>query len=611
MDASHPSSMKAFVLSPGIALVLSLLSSTGGDAQSRLLPLSSGFFTPYWTPTLAQGAAPVQPLLQGNQIILNGRPFSALWSQQQQQIGIADVALMQHLGVELLNTSDVARQPVQWFSQPSTTPYSLSTWLTEQYRFLNITDLSQQLGWQIDSSGSTLRISTPASQITSLRRGRQTWGDRLVLDLDHPTPWRVTEGDEEFTVTVDATTTPTILQLLGSGSGNLIRAVQATTSNNQTVIRVSTSSGLRPYVWTLPDPNRLVIDVRLDSMVERDIAWAPGIRWQQKFLTLGGDRFPTILLNIDPRQPGVTLKPISSSTSSAVGTMPLVTMAEQSQVAAAINGGFFNRNNQLPLGAIRQDSLWRSGPILNRGAIAWNEAGESMVGRLSLQDTLLTSNGQRFPILFFNTGYVGAGVSLYSPAWGNTYTPILDNEVVITVRNNQVISQRNGGAAGQTAIPIAEGDSLIVVRSYQEAVDALPVGTLVNREVTSFPPEFSQFSQILGAGPLLIQNRQIILNAQSEGFSSAFSTQAAVRSVIGRQADGTLILVTIHNRLNGRGPTLQETALLMQQLGVVDALNLDGGSSTSLYLGGKLLNRSSRTAARVHNAIGVFIQPVF
>jgi len=44
-------------------------------------------------------------------------------------------------------------------------------------------------------------------------------------------------------------------------------------------------------------------------------------------------------------------------------------------------------------------------------------------------------------------------------------------------------------------------------------------------------------------------------------------------------------------------------------MGAVEALNLDGGSSTSLYLGGSLLDRPPSTAARVHNAIGIFIQP--
>ncbi len=47
----------------------------------------------------------------------------------------------------------------------------------------------------------------------------------------------------------------------------------------------------------------------------------------------------------------------------------------------------------------------------------------------------------------------------------------------------------------------------------------------------------------------------------------------------------------------------------MQSIGCVDALNLDGGSSTSLYLGGQLLNRHASSAARVHNGIGIFLTP--
>lgn len=115
--------------------------------------------------------------------------------------------------------------------------------------------------------------------------------------------------------------------------------------------------------------------------------------------------------------------------------------------------------------------------------------------------------------------------------------------------------------------------------------------------------------QVIGAGPLLVQNRQVVLNAESEQFATAFAQQSAARSVIGSTATGTLMLVAVHNRLDGSGPTLREAAQIMLQLGAVNALNLDGGSSTTLYLGGQLLDRIPSTAARVNNGIGVFIRP--
>ena len=68
-------------------------------------------------------------------------------------------------------------------------------------------------------------------------------------------------------------------------------------------------------------------------------------------------------------------------------------------------------------------------------------------------------------------------------------------------------------------------------------------------------------------------------------------------------------MIAVHNRVGGKGPTLTEMAALLKQLGAKDALNLDGGSSTALSLGGQLIDRSAVTAARVHNGLGVFVAP--
>jgi exopolysaccharide biosynthesis protein len=69
---------------------------------------------------------------------------------------------------------------------------------------------------------------------------------------------------------------------------------------------------------------------------------------------------------------------------------------------------------------------------------------------------------------------------------------------------------------------------------------------------------------------------------------------------------GRILLVAAHNRIGGLGATLSEFAQLLQKMGAVSALNLDGGSSTQMYLGGEIIDRSPATAARVHNGIGVF-----
>jgi hypothetical protein len=578
----------------------------------------------------------------GTQVSINNRTLPAVWGQWQQpaKSGVAtamsDAGLMQLLGVELLDTRDVTKQPLQWFSSPTASAFEVDTWHRDGYRYLDITQLATKVGWQIQAHGNILRINTPATKIQNIRQGKQAWGDRIVIDLDRPTFWQVasqpvaakpqspsTANDDdqppnqEWLVTIDATADqsltqqfqPSLLEQLASTPANNQTSVQVETVSNLTTIRLSVPAGLSPQVSTLPNPNRLVIDLRVDPMVERDIQWASGVRWRQQFVTLGNSRFPVVLLEINPQTTELSLLPISSVPNSLTGTAPIITTAQQLKAAAAINAGFFNRKNQLPLGAIRRDGQWLSGPILNRGAIAWNDSGKFKFGRLQLQETVVTAAGQRLPIVAFNSGYIKSGIARYTNTWGTTYTPLIDNEVIVVIQNNQVTGQISGGVAGETTIPIPPSGFLLALRANPQIASLLPVGSTIRTENSTTPADFSSYPHILGGGPLLLQNRQIVLNAEAEGFSEAFSRQKASRSAIGTTASGNLLVAAVHNRAGGAGPSLTEIAQIMQHLGCVDALNLDGGSSTSLYLGGQLLDRSPRTAARIHNGLGIFLQP--
>lgn len=579
-------------------------------------------------------AATVSASKQGTQITLNGKAWPIAWSQWQSssdrnstRIGVSDTGLLRLMGVDFLNSSNPNQQPVQWFSDPRTNPLRLTTRLGAAYRYLDITDLASQAGWQLRATGNTLAIATPASQITTIRQGRQAWGHRIVIDLTRSTPWQIDQQGQTLVVTLAATASPGVVQQFRpapkpsptqpsrSTSNNAPSfpttsglPLQLETTGNQTILRVPLPAGLQPQIGTLPNPNRLVIDLRPDAMIPRDILWAPGLRWQQEYRTLGNARFPVTWLTVNPQQPGLQLKPIWSNPNSLVGIAPIAQTAQQWQAAAAINGGFFNRKNQMPLGAIRRDSQWISSPILNRGAIAWNNNGEVVMGRLTLQETVTNAAGQKFLILALNSGYVQAGIARYTTNWGSSYTPLTDNEVIVTVQNNQVTTQQPGGPAGQKPFPIPQNGYLLTLRANQGAAVAFPINSNLTLTSETLPSDFDRYPQVMGAGPLLIQNRQIVLNAADEKFSQAFVKEKASRSAIAQTADGNLLIVAVHNRVGGPGPTLSETAQIMQQMGAINALNLDGGSSTSLSLGGQLLDRSPRTAARVHNGIGIFLQ---
>jgi hypothetical protein len=591
-----------------------------GQALLNQIPVAKKT-TPPPKSFLAQ--AKPQIIREGTQLTLNGRALKVAWRQWQLgnsvRIGISDAGLKQSLGVELLSTKDAARQPVQWFSSAQT----LTSQLNAASRFLDVTDFASAAGWQLQVKDNILQITSAQARVLNIRQGLQEWGSRIVVDLDRPTPWQFSDQRTEGVLALESSIDPSLVAQFNAPPVQqrqdaedaapvavAVKSQQATirieNTPKQTILRVVAPEGKRLQVFSAPNPNRLIIDVRPDVLVEKEILWAPGIRWRQQYLNLKNAKFPVFWLEVDPKNAGISLRPIWSNPNTQVGTAPLLQTAQLWQAAAAINGGFFNRTNQLPLGAIRRDGRWYSGPILNRGAIAWTDSGQFKFGRLSLQETLLTSNGQRLPILFLNSGYVQPGIARYTPEWGQTYTPLSDNEILVMVQNGQVSSQTPGGLAGKSVVMIPRDGYLLTLRKNPAIANLLTTGTPVSIEQGTMPADFASYPHILGAGPLLLQNQQIVLDAKAEQFSNAFIQQSAIRSCIGTTTSGTLIIAAIHDRIGGTGPNLTETAQLMQLLGAVDALNFDGGSSTGLDLGGQLLDRSPATVARVHNGLGIF-----
>ena len=95
----------------------------------------------------------------------------------------------------------------------------------------------------------------------------------------------------------------------------------------------------------------------------------------------------------------------------------------------------------------------------------------------------------------------------------------------------------------------------------------------------------------LGAGPQILPNN----TSQAEGFTdyaneilirdAIDSQQRNARSAIGIKQDGSLVWIMAAQTDSVGGMTLAELAEFMATLGVQQALNLDGGSSSSLHAG--------------------------
>jgi phosphodiester glycosidase len=100
----------------------------------------------------------------------------------------------------------------------------------------------------------------------------------------------------------------------------------------------------------------------------------------------------------------------------------------------------------------------------------------------------------------------------------------------------------------------------------------------------------------IGGMPVLVQDGRIVV----EPCPSRFCRQNP-RTAIGWTASGRFLMVVIDGRQPrwSSGPSIGELARIMKDLGAVDALNLDGGGASAMWVDGELVNRPSDGQQRV------------
>jgi len=292
------------------------------------------------------------------------------------------------------------------------------------------------------------------------------------------------------------------------------------------------------------------------------------------------------------------LRPLAAR-GAQTGIRFLSQLAQPEQALLAVNGGFFNRVRQLPLGALRVDGTWLSGPILNRGAIGWTAGQKLLFNRLRLDQSMQINGGRRWGLGFLNSGYVQRGLSRYTRAWGPVYKALSGEEKAITVKDGVTINLHNRAELSR-GVPLTPGASLIVSRAGTP-LPAQP-GDRVSINLQPSNPVGEQ-PQVLAGGPLLMKDGQVVLRGRQEGFSAGFLSLAAPRTVVAQ--DRSRVWLMTLKGTSGSDPTLLETTLALQQLGMLDALNLDGGSSTTLLAANRTVMTGRGVTPRVQNGLGL------
>nr|BFE87489.1 hypothetical protein GCM10020093_100900 [Planobispora longispora] len=101
---------------------------------------------------------------------------------------------------------------------------------------------------------------------------------------------------------------------------------------------------------------------------------------------------------------------------------------------------------------------------------------------------------------------------------------------------------------------------------------------------------------VMGGGVGLVRNGRVRITAGADGHASVnMMLRRHPRTMVGVTRSGGLILVTVDGRNPGVsvGASMVEAAQLMRWLGAKQAINFDGGGSTAMVVGHKVINRPS------------------
>ena len=126
--------------------------------------------------------------------------------------------------------------------------------------------------------------------------------------------------------------------------------------------------------------------------------------------------------------------------------------------------------------------------------------------------------------------------------------------------------------------------------------------------------EYLKLRDAVGTGPMLIANGRIHITADAEVFFGTSIPETHPRTAAGITKSGSLILMVVDGRQDeSRGVRLEELAVLLKNVGAVEAVNLDGGGSSAMVVDHVLLNRPAGKLIQrqVMSAIAVFHKPSF
>lgn len=258
-------------------------------------------------------------------------------------------------------------------------------------------------------------------------------------------------------------------------------------------------------------------------------------------------------------------------------------IANRENAIVAINAGYFKPQTGVPLGTLMIDGKIYTGPIYDRVAIGFFEKGFD-IARVKLNASVDTKNGGLKIDNINQPRMLSTYTIVYTPLWGTHSPPSPKYGRQLVVSNGKIIGYNSG-------VNVIPQDGYVIVGPEKQLYKIATAKSLQLNVRMS--PEWKNVKHIISGGPYLVKNGEVFVDMSAQKLSAIGGRNP--RTAIGYTKDNHLIMLTADGREGSSiGLTLMELANLMREFGCVNAINLDGGGSTVMFVNGKIVNKPAQ-----------------